>query len=130
MVVTIRFQHEGKPFRRCAETIGITINFASYQLSTLSIPKKHERDTRDPKLPVAPMIVNLNDARHVSSHRRKRDRSRADAFPTTFPHQQRFLFCFFFLFILDQISFDARHVASVDQEDFSLKNFQWEGIKK
>lgn len=30
MVVTIRFQHEGKPFRRCAETIGITINFASY----------------------------------------------------------------------------------------------------
>lgn len=28
MVVTIRFQHEGKPFRRCADTG--TINFASY----------------------------------------------------------------------------------------------------
>ena len=28
MVVTIWFQHEGKPFRRCAETG--TINFASY----------------------------------------------------------------------------------------------------
>lgn len=50
MVVTIRFQHEGKPFRRCAETIGITINFASYQLSTLSIPKKTREEHERPEI--------------------------------------------------------------------------------
>lgn len=99
--------------------------------------KERKKKKRHEKLPVAPMIINLNEARHNTFPRIEIDRHFS---LSTFPRQRTLrlllpillLFLSFFIlfsmkFPKHSISFD---VASVDQEDFSLGNFRWEGIKK
>lgn len=101
--------------------------------------KERKKKKRHEKLPVAPMIINLNEARHNTFSRIEGKRDRSTLFPFDLSSTENassssysssflsFFIPFSMKFPKHSISFD---VASVDQEDFSLGNFRWEGIKK
>lgn len=60
--------------------------------------KERKKKKRHEKLPVAPMIINLNEARHNTFPRIEGKRDRSTLFP--FLDRERFVFFLFFFFFI------------------------------